>query len=223
MIIGIGGEKKHGKDTVADYLKEKYGYKKMAFADKLKTICSTAFNVPLEDCYDEDKKEVGYIIPITLHSTTALLESILIEYPIHHKDMLSIMQKLGKKNMFSSIRDMLQFVGTDILRDMVDPDYHYNSVANVFRDQSIECGVVSDCRFSNERVNLRDDFTCLLLKVVRPSLQKNDTSSHKSETSLGDDSEYDAVIINDGTLQDLYNKVDTIMLNFNTQMSTTAQ
>lgn len=223
MIIGVGGEKKHGKDTVANYLVEQYGYTKMAFADKLKHLCSSAFNVPIEDCYDENKKETGYIIPVTLHSTTRLIDDLLSYCPIHPSDMLSILKKLGDKNMFSSIRDMLQFVGTDIIRDMIDSSYHYDSVANIFKDMGIEDGVVSDCRFSNEREKLKADFDAINLLVVRPSLEKNATSGHASETSLGSVEEYDHVIINDGSLQDLYNNVDAFMQQLNINKSNPAQ
>ena len=34
-IIGISGRKYHGKDTIGDYLVNKYGYKKIAFADPI--------------------------------------------------------------------------------------------------------------------------------------------------------------------------------------------
>jgi hypothetical protein len=223
MIIGVGGEKKHGKDTVANYLVEQYGYKKMAFADKLKHLCSSAFNVPIEDCYDENKKETGYIIPVTLHAANKLLDSILVDYPMHPADMLSIFKKLGNKNMFSSIRDMLQFVGTDILRDMVDENYHYNSVARVFREENVVRGVVSDCRFANERLNLENQFNANTILVMRPSLEKNATSSHASETSLGSENDYHHVIINDGSLEDLYNNVDAFMQQLNINKSNPAQ
>jgi hypothetical protein len=128
--------------------------------------------------------------------------------------MLSILKKLGNKNMFSSIRDMLQFVGTDILRDMVDENYHYDSVARVIHNDKLHSVVVSDCRFKNERNNLKSQFKAITMLVVRPSLEKNATSGHASETSLGSVEEYDHVIINDGSLQDLYYKVDVIMQQY---------
>jgi len=36
VLIGIGHKKQHGKDTIADYLVEKYGFKKTSWAERLK-------------------------------------------------------------------------------------------------------------------------------------------------------------------------------------------
>ena len=39
-IIGILGNKRVGKDTVADYLVKNYGFIKYNFADPIKEICN---------------------------------------------------------------------------------------------------------------------------------------------------------------------------------------
>lgn len=219
MIIGVAGEKKHGKDTVASYLKTKYGYTQRAFADNLKEVCSQIFEVPLPDMYDENLKEAGFDKPveITLTHVLKLMErGLLANEMILPSELHRIVHKLWWKKSFSSIRDMLQFVGTDILRDEVDRDYHYNTVIHYFRENQVLNGVISDVRFPNERHNLKVDFKqAKTILVVRPSLQRNATSSHASETSLGDASEYDYVVMNDGTLEDLYSKVDQIMQGLN--------
>lgn len=214
MIIGVGGEKQHGKDTVANYLVSKYGYSKKAFADRLKAICQLAF--PEINIYDEENKETAFVSPIA--TTTDQIEEILDQVitvdgynRIPDAVVTQIYNVFLDKVCFRSVRDILQFVGTDILRNLVDENFHYNTVADPFK--TIENGVVSDCRFKNERDNLKIQFSwkCKLIKVVHPSKEKNSSSKHASETSLGDDSEYDHVIINDGTLEDLYEKIDEIM------------
>ena len=43
MIIGICGEIGAGKDTVADMLCHHYGYRRLAWADKLKEICLSVY------------------------------------------------------------------------------------------------------------------------------------------------------------------------------------
>ena len=43
-IIGIVGKKGSGKDTAGEYLIEKYGYVRFAFADKVKEVASALFN-----------------------------------------------------------------------------------------------------------------------------------------------------------------------------------
>ncbi len=43
MIIGIAGEIGAGKDTVADILCNHYGYRRLAWADKLKEVCWSVY------------------------------------------------------------------------------------------------------------------------------------------------------------------------------------
>lgn len=56
-LIGIAGRAGAGKDTVADYLWENYGFLKMSFADPLKRAASAMFGITLEAFYDRDLKE----------------------------------------------------------------------------------------------------------------------------------------------------------------------
>lgn len=41
LIIGLGFQARAGKDTVAEYLVNNYGFKRYAFADRLKEVCSS--------------------------------------------------------------------------------------------------------------------------------------------------------------------------------------
>jgi len=43
MILGLVGKAQSGKDTVADYLVEKHGFVRLAFADVLKDSCAQLF------------------------------------------------------------------------------------------------------------------------------------------------------------------------------------
>jgi dephospho-CoA kinase len=43
MIIGLIGNKRTGKDTIADYLVKNYNFKKYAFADQIKAVAKTIF------------------------------------------------------------------------------------------------------------------------------------------------------------------------------------
>lgn len=56
IILMVGHQSKVGKDTLADELVLKAGFIKIAFADKLKEICSDLFFIPLHEFYDEKLK-----------------------------------------------------------------------------------------------------------------------------------------------------------------------
>jgi len=55
-ILMLGHQSKVGKDTLADLLVERAGFVKIAFADKLKEVCSDLFFIPLHEFYDERLK-----------------------------------------------------------------------------------------------------------------------------------------------------------------------
>ena len=56
-IIGIHGKAHAGKSTIAEHLVQKYGYREIAFADKLKETLAVAFDWPLESLYNPQFKE----------------------------------------------------------------------------------------------------------------------------------------------------------------------
>lgn len=58
MIIGIIGQKRSGKDTVANILTKDYGFSKYAFADPIKEICKIIFGwEDVDEDYDKEKME----------------------------------------------------------------------------------------------------------------------------------------------------------------------
>ena len=56
MIIGILGNKGHGKDTISDHLVSKYQFHKKAFGNPLKEICQTLFGFNHEQLYGNLKE-----------------------------------------------------------------------------------------------------------------------------------------------------------------------
>jgi hypothetical protein len=56
-VIIVCGKKYNGKDTICDYLVEKYGYEKIALSLPLKNVCKIVFNLTDEQLYT-NKKEI---------------------------------------------------------------------------------------------------------------------------------------------------------------------
>ena len=56
-VIGLAGGKGSGKDSVADYLVDKYDFHKISYAGPVKEILAMTFGVPLEWFYDQEEKE----------------------------------------------------------------------------------------------------------------------------------------------------------------------
>ena len=55
MIIAFGHKAQTGKDTAGEYLVERYGFKRIAFADRLKEMCSLLTGIPFEEFFGEAK------------------------------------------------------------------------------------------------------------------------------------------------------------------------
>jgi hypothetical protein len=55
MLIGLCGRKRCGKDTVADYLVQHYGFVKMTLADPLKSAIMAIFGLSHDQLYGESK------------------------------------------------------------------------------------------------------------------------------------------------------------------------
>lgn len=49
VIVFLAGKQRAGKDTVAEYLVKEYGFKRAAFADKLKELASDLFGMTEKD------------------------------------------------------------------------------------------------------------------------------------------------------------------------------
>lgn len=58
VLLGILGKKGHGKDTVADYLVENYGFQKISLADPLKEATRVLFGFTDDQLYGKLKEEV---------------------------------------------------------------------------------------------------------------------------------------------------------------------
>lgn len=101
-------------------------------------------------------------------------------------------------------RQALQGIG-DGLRERVHPEVWIRSTLDSLpRDR--DC-VITDVRYPNEAQAIRD-MGGVIWKVVRPCLADDDT--HPSEVGVGD-IEPDALLGNDGTLEQLTDAVDLAM------------
>ena len=55
MLIGLIGNKRVGKDTIANILVNKYQFKKLAFADPIKEVINLLFDLDTSDNVDKEK------------------------------------------------------------------------------------------------------------------------------------------------------------------------
>lgn len=126
----------------------------------------------------------------------------------------------NKINKNSTLREVLQIVGTELLREGFNKNIHVAStMANIKDKDNV---IITDMRFPNEleAVKKRGGIT---IRVNRPceicggsgyhkmSCPVSKSGEHYSETAL-DNSTFDYVIDNNGTISELIDKIRNILI-----------
>lgn len=174
VIVGLRGDAGCGKDTVASILVERHGFRLVKFADGLRA-CLLALD-PIVDAS-------GFSPPVRLSAAVAEREWD------------------GAKARYVEVRELLQRMGTEVGRNVIDPDLWVNlAVRDIERGGDV---VVSDVRFPNEVQAIRNRGGVVAL-VRRPGTRDPSQAwrQHVSESALAGDVP-DAVLQNDGTLDEL--------------------
>lgn len=190
MVIGLTGKMGAGKDTVADYLVENYGFTKVGFADALYTAVSTLFDITREQA--ERFKEEGYEC---YWAKPSEWPKITATHPV-------------------TMRQLLQRFGTDVGRDQFSLNLWTVLLEKRLAADPETDYVIKDVRFDNEAKMLTfldsEDGTIIphaIWQIVRPGYEGD---SHKSEAGI-DESYLDISLINNDTLNVLYADIDEIM------------
>lgn len=183
-IIGFCGRLQSGKSTLASICEE-FGFKKLYFAQPLKQLCADILDVSIEEL--NRLKVEKTIIDLEINDDICDIISVETNIPLEH------IKELGQGRIISDVRDLLQFVGTDIIRKY-NTDWHVNRIREMINPN--EKYVFDDVRFPNEK-QLIEELKGDLWFVVRPNL--TNVSNHISEISIRWQ-DVDNVIVNDKSL-----------------------
>ena len=193
MLIGIVGLISSGKDTVAERLVREYNFKKDSFAKSLKDAVSSIFNW--------DRK----MLEGKTNESRAWREQPDIFWS----------KKFGKD---VTPRWVLQHFGTEVMRQNMHDAIWIDSCLARYKGKPT---VISDTRFENEIKTIRESGGKIILvkrgqdpdwftSYVEDNIQP--TGIHSSEYAWAK-SEFDYVIKNDGTLEELYQLVDELIVS----------
>ncbi len=211
--IGFVGKSGSGKDTSAEYLVKHYGFERIAFADALKTLCASLFDVDVSLFHDVDKKDSVRIRLVNRHvdSVNHKIYEFLRRYSLRYADasinnashlFVSIFCRENYLNDGATPREIAQLVGTEVMRNVIDDDIWIEIVRSTVQGSDTNY-VLTDIRFPNELSVV--DYAIGINRETEASF------NHSSETHVAKiiDS-LPFVIANNGTIQSLHQKVEQI-------------
>ncbi len=203
MIIGILGLKGSGKDTIANFLIEKYNFEKLAYAGALKDAICCVFG------WDRDMMEGA------TEESREWREEVDEYWGFSPREM---MQRIGTDLFRKQIKDDIWVKSLKLKLEKMTP---FKTNKNV---------VISDCRFNNEIDVIKEKGGKIILVEREPpswlnivedykggkiteetavSLLQN-TGVHESEWRCYLYEDIDFYIKNTGTLEELYDKLKMI-------------
>ena len=197
-IISFAGRMRSGKTELAKVCEE-YGYKKLYFALPLKQMCAELLGLTIDEL--NELKNNNTEINIVVDEDFCKFISEKANIPLSHVKSVC----LGKKII--NVRQMLQFIGTDLIRKY-DNDWHVKKIRSIISNHDDVNYVIDDVRFPNEKTMV-EEMGGKCWYVIRPNLKE--VSHHASEESLKSECFGDNVIINDDTLEALKNKWKNLM------------
>lgn len=185
MIIGLTGYAGVGKDTIADVLVRKHGFKRLAFADPLREMLY-ALN-PIVDRWQKDGRP---------------------ERIIRVKDLVDKHGWDKAKRLEPEIRELLQRLGTEAGRNILGQHVWIEALDDIITNRSgdgedMRNVVIPDCRFENEARYIGNQWMGAVVRVVRPG--HGPINGHVSDAGLPH-SLIDLDVVNDGSLDDLEQK-----------------
>lgn len=210
-LIGISGKMGTGKDEIglilqdlatptgtysADEAEKLMFYTVKKFAYKVKVIASMLTGFPTEEFEKQSFK--GEALPEEWN------QDVVVEEELEAHPMTA--------------REMLQKIGTNSLRDNLHPntwvnalfsDYtvalrkHGNDEGGTTISNMLPNWIITDVRFPNEVKAIKSRGGI----IIRVNRETNVIDMHASETSLDDYEEFDYIVDNNGSLEDLRKKV----------------
>lgn len=181
IIIGFAGRKRSGKTMMAKHLEEKYDATIVTIAQSLKELCANLLDLDVEKLnFYKDDVLLNYS-PIEHLDIDKMIADLTYELgEVYERNIRQDIEQGVLRHKFDTVRDMLQFIGTDIIRKYHD-NWHVNKLIENINKSNSRIVVIDDVRFPNEELAIRK-LGGNVFYMIRPCL--NEISNHESETAL---------------------------------------
>ncbi len=180
-IIGFAGRKRAGKTSLSVYLTRIHEGTIVTIADALKNLCCDLLGFEtIEELnfYKDNGTSYSFNPDKAPKWAKIICEQVFGEYTDEqYSEIVELLNGIYTYN----VRELLQFVGTDIIRKY-KPNWHVEKMVEAINNAPTDLVCVDDVRFPNER-NAIEDLGGTVFFVMRPDLSM-DISNHESEVSL---------------------------------------
>lgn len=187
QIIGITGNKQNGKDTLGNYLIEKHGYIRVAFADAIKDMLKPTFGFTDEQLNGSLKEIID---------------------PFWNVSPRKVLQYVGTELFRDNISNLLPQVESNfwvfIVKKKIFDILKINSQAKI---------VITDIRYQNE-LDLINEIIIYLksgttIRIERPFIKNDSVLNHSSEINI-EKLNVQLTIINNSSIEHLQSCIDSI-------------
>ena len=168
IVLGLGGRKGSGKSELAKVC-EKNGFVILSFASELKKLVGEMTDKTIEEVQRD--KEVTSSYKFSDEKLKYLSKITEID--------INIINSILKDKEFTTIRQLLQVIGTDLIRKW-NSDWHVNQFRKKMKTNVNYC--FDDVRFPNEKRFIEEELNGICWFIFRPAY--TNISNHESEISL---------------------------------------
>jgi hypothetical protein len=189
FVISFSGAIGAGKTSCCNFLRDRHGATILNFADGLKGMVCDMYQVDLVTL--NANKDRPWAVALPLFPRMAEIITKQTGIAAEHIDAT---------RRFKSYREVLQYIGTDIIRKHC-PNWHIDNLAK--RAAKIDGNIaIGDTRFPDELAFVKNVLGGHTIYLARGSMA-NGAGAHSSETSIIPDM-CDEVILNERTEDDLH-------------------
>jgi len=215
IVVAFCGPSGSGKDTIVDHFINKGIFaKKASFADYLKNLCSKLTKLPKDYFYNKKDEPLEKPFRLDEKQVLYIAEEVrrAVPYDVLPYDKFKPAKIRRDKYIMKEMktpREILQYVGTEVMKDFFGPVHAYLTCNQVKKSNGV-IGI-SDLRFVDELETCNNFFKFFYpIRIVGRNEKTGDL--HRSEVEYKTLKVF-AEIKNDGTLEDLFDSVESVLKN----------
>lgn len=182
----------------------------IAFADQLKYICSDIFGIPVERFYQNKSNAWVCINKDFKYTEIPPIENYVVTAEDYFNNIA--LYTASNDRFWMNLREILVYVGTYVLQHDLNKNVFVNIVHNLIKNEAsknsnLKYVVLTDIRFNHEIEYIHKN-NGITISIVRDDIKQLDNIA---EHDLDDEDRWDYVITNNGTYDELFEKIWNIL------------